>query len=369
MNISKEINTLGKFLLSKNPEAAPRLRIIRDILGLPPSDPSLAEAAADLAAGRQVLELAETQKADGTWGRFHSQDTKIREKQQYITTEVAVNRALSIGLDKESVVLTKATGFMECVMDGSVTWSDPPEKHEGWPTGVRLITAATLAKIDRLHPSISGAWETWAEVLMKTFASGVYSSADERHAHQVLNGITTKNKYPKLAAIYPLLLLSATGNKLPKELETSYLDWVWHKKDGIYYLTWFGLDQFPELGAKEFPFWLEAIGLLTRFDYWASQHAEKIINFLWQCRNREGLWDFPAGAPSINGAKKCSVQISESWRNPVNREIDCSIRILSLIKVLYNVIRQTEVSIQASAKSGPAAERKKDYIGNNKSRS
>jgi len=311
---------------------------MRDILDLPHSDPLRVKAAADLAADRQVLELAETQKADGTWGRFHSQDTKVKEKQQFITTEVAINRALSIGLDRENIVLIKATRFMRSVLNGTATWSDPPEKHEGWPIGIRLITAATLAKVDQYDPVLDGIWQTWADVLGKTFASGFYSDAEERRAHRVINGIITKYKYPKLAAIYPLLLLSATGNKLPRDLETVYLDWIWHKKDGIYYLTWFSLDQFPELGAKEFPFWLEAIGLLARFDHWASQHAEKIISFLWQCRNREGLWDLPAGASSISGAKKCSVQISESWRNPVNREIDCSIRILSLIKVLYNVI-------------------------------
>lgn len=339
MDISNEINNLGELLLSKNPEAAPRLRIMRDVLNVLPSDPLFVKAAADLALDRQVQELAKTQKADGTWGRFHSQNTKLKEKQQFITTEVAINRALSIGLDRESIVLMKATRFMRSVLNGTATWSDPPEKHEGWPIGVRLITAATLAKVDQSDPVLDEIWQTWAEVLVKTFASGFYSDEDERRAHQVLNGIITRNKYPKLAAIYPLLLLSATANKLPKQLEASYLDWVWHKKDGIYYLTWFSLDQFPRPGAKEFPFWLEAIELLARFDYWASLYAEKIISFLWQCRNREGLWDLPAGAPSVSGAKKCSVQISESWRNPVNREIDCTIRVLNLVKVLYNVVR------------------------------
>lgn len=335
MDKLNEIKGLGEVLLARNPDVVPRFRIIRDILEIPSTDPMFTEAQVDLANSKPALELIESQEANGTWGRFHSQDTKDKVKKRFVTTEQAIRQALALGFDRESDVLQNVVQFMVNVLEGKETWSDPPEKHEGWPTGVRLITTATLARIDNRHPAIQKVWESWAEILTRTFISGDYDGEDERKAHQILNGIVTRNKYPRLSSIYPLVLLSSTEGALPKDLETRFLDWIWRKKDGIYYLTWFSLDKCPGLNAKEFPFWLEAIEILSAFDRWAGEHGEEVAELLWNQRNSHGAWDLESDSESAKGAKKyCCFQLSESWRNPLNREIDCTVKILCLLKRL-----------------------------------
>lgn len=335
MDRLKQIRDLGEALLAETPDVIPRFRIIRDILEIPSSDPLFIEAQDGLANSKLALELTESQEANGTWGRFHSQDTKDKVKRRFVTTEQAIRQALALGFDKDSGILQKVIGFMADVIEGKDTWPDPPEKHEGWPTGVRLITAATLARIDNHHPALQEVRESWVEILKRTFASGQYGSEDECEAHLALNGIFTKNKYPRLASIYPLILLSGTDSRLPKDLETRYLDWIWRKKDGIYYLTWFSLDKYPDLNAKEFPFWLEAIEILSGFDCWAGEHGEEVAAWLWNQRDSHGVWNLEAGSEGANGARKyCRFQMSESWRNPLHREIDCSVRILCLLKKL-----------------------------------
>jgi len=313
----QDIEALGEKLLDLTSCTVPRYRILRDVLKLSPENPHCVEAGDRLAQNGWVRELQYAQHPDGTWGRFHSRDSSL--KARFPTTEIAISRALALGLDKDSDILEKAVGIMLAVLQGKALWCDPPEKHEGWPASVRFITAGTLAAIDNRQPTLQPSCRKWVELVKRTFRSGAYSSADERQAHFELNGVVTRDKYLKLASRYPLILLSAAQDGLSAKTEKLFLDWVWNKEGGIYYVCGERMSDLPALNSKEFSSWLEGLEILARFDSW-HERMFPTLNWIWSQRGSDGLWDFgPAARASVY------FPLSESWRKSLHRKIDGSV--------------------------------------------
>jgi hypothetical protein len=321
-----DVQATAELLLEQNPDPVPRFLLQRDVLRLPADDPRLVESKSAVMRGAGVRQLAETQESNGSWGRFHSQDTK--RQQRFPTTEVAVRRALALGLDKNSDILKRAAAYMERHLQGLETWTDPPEKHEGWPVNIRFVTAGTLARIDRTHPMLDEFWRLWAEIAARTFQSGRYDPAAERQAHRELNGIVTKNKYMKLWMMYPLIILSSTANQLPPDLESVVLDWIWHGDHGVYYMYGWPLDRFLGVGSNQFPGWLDTVDMLSDFAGWRSV-CRDAIDWIWEQQNTSLGWDF-------GPCKLFYFPLSESWRKPGNREIDCTTRVLILLRKYYD---------------------------------
>lgn len=59
----------------------------------------------------QQLEVEQWE--NGSWGRFHTQDTKSQIKQKFTTTESALRRARELALDKSDDIIYKALQLME----------------------------------------------------------------------------------------------------------------------------------------------------------------------------------------------------------------------------------------------------------------
>jgi hypothetical protein len=322
-----EIETQAERLFSLTNQPAPRLRLLRDVLGTA-HDPRLDEARARLMNSSAVVELRHAQQPNGTWGRFHSQDSSRRLP--FSTTEFAIKRVLGLGLDGGSEILCRAVDYMQGVLAGQVTWSDPPEKHEGWPANIQFITAGVLASIDPRHPALAPHARTWAEIVRRTFHGGQYDPSAERQAHRDLNGIVTKGKYLKLAGLYPLRLLALPCSGLEAGVEQALLHWLWTKADGIYYTYGAAMGRMPPLDSPHFIFWLEGQSLLSGFAGWRAL-AEPLLERLWAARGPDGLWDFGPHARA-----SAAMPLSENWKNPLDRKIDCSVYALMLVSKLQN---------------------------------
>ncbi len=239
---------------------------------------------------------------------------------------MAIQRLLVLGLDRDSQVISRCVAFMLDVLAGRQTWSDPPEKHEGWPVNIKFITAGTLAKIDSGHPALQESIRKWVEIVERTFLPGSYDEGAERQAHRDVNSIRTKGKYLKLASQYPLWLLTSGGAHLSARTEKLYLDWIWNKPDGIYYVYGSCLASTPDILSKEFTSWLDALELFSRFPAgWA--YVRSAINWMWEQRDRDGLWDFgPHARASIY------FPLSDSWKKSLDRKVDCTVRVLSFLR-------------------------------------
>ncbi len=320
-----EITSLAQRLLQMDPDPAPRYLVMRDLLHGAPGDPGFDAAAQDLSGSRWVIALSSAQQPDGAWGRFHSRDSRV--KSAFPTTELAIRRALALGLDRRSPVLRKVSGFIQSYLEGKISWPDPLEKHDDprvFPYNTRSISAGMLALIEPDHPLLDPLWSLWADLVEAAFAGGAYDAKAELARHQQLSGIPSKRLLP-FHFYYPLLILSA-AHPLPQGLEERLLAYLLHKPDGIYYIYGRRLDTPPALEAKEFTSWLHGQEILARFRGWKAC-APEILNGLWDQRNEAGLWD-----PGKEAARSQAFPLSESWRRAENRTIDCSVKILGLMQ-------------------------------------
>ena len=164
MYTTADLHAIAEKILALQPDPAPRFRLLRDVLHLDPASPNYQQAKTALQTASIVELLERSQLPDGTWGRFHTQDTRV--KQPFPTTESALQSALAAGLDRDSPILVKAQAAVLDYVNANTCWPDPPEKHDNplaWYVWVRQYSAAVLSEIDPDHPSLEAYWQLWAE--------------------------------------------------------------------------------------------------------------------------------------------------------------------------------------------------------------
>lgn len=322
-----DLEAIAKNILDMHPDPVPYFRLLRDVLQQEPNETAYCAAKEGLQKSKWVMQLESSQLADGTWGRFHTRDSQV--KQPFPTTELAIAIALDLGLDKHNSTLQRVLPVLLTYMDGTQTWPDPPEKHDNpraWFIHTQHFSAATLALIEQHHPHLDAFWELWTEALQETFRSGVYDRQREIAVLNKLLDCRTKNPVP-FHKRYPLLILSATHNQLPEDLERKMLDYVMHKPAGIYYVYEKNISSLLPILSKDFWGWFRAHKLLSRFRLWKTLSIDA-VNWIWSQQTEDGFWD---GGNNIARKPYTSFPLSESWRQPKNRIIDSTVEVLGLL--------------------------------------
>ena len=318
MSRLQAIEPIAERILGETSDPAVRFRLLRDALRRARNDAELAAARDALSKSRWVRQLDREQQSDGGWGRFHSSDTTVRKR--IPTTEFGVERGLALGLDASSGIFRKACRYVTAILEGRLDFPDPPEKNERWQTGVRMIAAGTLARINGDAPVLDEVWEVWAQIAQRTFASGRYDGEAEIHAHRELTGAPADLRYLIIGNRYALALLGARADALPCGVATAIVRWLWNRNDGIGYLG-------AALSTAKFTeAWFAGMELLSCFPGWRDVAAEAVEK-LWSCKGDEGLWDF---GPRSSGSSY--FPLSESWRKKHARQHDWSTRVLALLR-------------------------------------
>ncbi|MBN1965819.1 MAG: hypothetical protein JW910_14300 [Anaerolineae bacterium] len=316
------IKAMAERLLAQDPAPAVRMRLLRDVLGQPVDDATRNA----LDASRWVKLLAAEQRADGSWGRFHSQDAAA--KQRVITTEFGVERALALGLDADHPVLERAAVYLELLLAGDVPFPDPAERNDRWLTGVQLFVASTLALVRPDHPVLEPVRALWLEIARRTFAGGTYDAAAEIAAHEELTGASVKDSYLTLRGKYQLALLSSQPDALDPATQRALLIWLWSLPDGVGYQS-VPLAVPPPAKAGPFDRWFSSLELLSRFPAW-REFAGTAVEWLWAQRRADGDWDCGARAPG-----SVVLPLAEDWRGSGRRARDWTARVLCLLDRYY----------------------------------
>ncbi len=307
-----DLDRSAKALLQTHPDTVVAYRLWRDVLRLPVDNLALRSSV-------WVRQLEAAQHADGSWGRFHSQDTQA--KTAFRTSEEAIQRALALGLTVDDPPLKRARQYILRALAGEVTISDPPEKNERWPFTARLILAGRLAQLDPANPVLEAEWRSWVDVARRAFASGVYRLEDEAAVYPALAGIQAPQGF--LESQYALWILSS--RPLPADLDQALVAWIWGKADGIRYVR-VPLQCPP---PRQMGGWFRSMEILARFATW-RQVATPMLNQLWEQRSAQGRWDF-----GQERDKSVEFPLSDTWRRPGAREVDYSTRVLVLLRQYY----------------------------------
>jgi hypothetical protein len=319
-----EIYKTAERILAQQPDPVVRFRLLQDVLHRPAGDQQLALAADQRDASHQVQQLQDEQWQDGSWGRLHTQDHATA--QRVPTTEAGVERALALGLDGTHPVLRHAASYLIGVLKGRTPCRDRPEKNDRWETGVRLFAAATLASFEPHLPALDELWHLWNGIAQRTFASGAYDPEAEIRAHRECTGASVKGSYLVIDNKYALALLASRLAALPSAVESTLVQWLWHKDDGIGYLRE-PLSQPPRaMKAGPLERWLASQELLSGFPSWRSV-AEGVVSWLWEQRTPDGWWDFGSRA-----TVSVVLPLSETWRRQGARRVDWTTRVLILLR-------------------------------------
>ncbi|KKK42751.1 hypothetical protein LCGC14_1061620 [marine sediment metagenome] len=328
--MQRKIHNLAHKILELNPDPIPKYLLLRDILKKDLRQ--LTDLKKQVLQTKWVREILVEQRKNGTWGRFHTENTKV--KQKYPTTERALHRCAVIGLAKDDPPIKSAIDYMERVLMGDFVWEDWREKSEAWDAGVAVITASTLAEWCPNHPLVLPIRTLWQHIVEESFKNSQYKPSLEVAAQRKYHQISSDFYY--IGSQYAIRLLSSGKNeKGPKSLlsiEEDYVKWLWTRESGMGYITNNRLADLPvEVTYRALKAKIKALDLLSGFPCTFSV-CQDFIQWLWKNREVDGLWNF-----GPKGAEKIELPLSENPRKIVNRKIDYTVMILSILhKVIKN---------------------------------
>jgi hypothetical protein len=230
--MKKELQPIIEYLQSVLTDPFPRYILKNEILRETPT-------AADIEAihsTKWYRQLADEQWDDGSWGRFHSMDSRIAAKQKFVSTEAALRRSLELGLSKDDPIVANCIKLMERYVRGDETWRDYIEKHKDNGKGHMFcrpfLTAANINLFDPENSVIKPLRDVVAETLKTAFTTDCF---DETFWGQKVS----EYHVPSIAQpgnAYSVMLLQKS-ECMDKPLQKRYLSYVWNKKEGIYYIS------------------------------------------------------------------------------------------------------------------------------------
>jgi hypothetical protein len=325
-----DISRLGDNLLSMNPDPVPHYRVLKDIHNVSPDDSGY--TAAKLAAGRSkwVELLREEQHPDGSWGRFHTEATK--RKQRIHTTQFAINRGIELGIIRRDSPMIAAIHYMEDVLADRRHWSDGYEKNVWFAPGVKIFTAAALSTIDADNPHVVGVWENMSEIYRRTLESGVYSRTEERSASLEILGVDISASYISVSSAPNLELIGSYSQSFPTEMQQTLFRAIWDEQVKQFYLRPRPSLLPNSITSRDFIWWFHTIKVMTRISTPPSI-AARLVDWFWDNRGPDGLWDGPR-----QPGRNAEFPLSESWRRLGSRSVDYSTQIGSLISRLVRAL-------------------------------
>ena len=281
--------------------------------------PSHSECAA-IKKSKWYQQLTEDQWENGSWGRFHTQDTKTLRVQKFVTTEFALRRARDLSLERDDPIIQKTIGLMERYLRDEEAWPDTIEKHDGFVISFKTLIAANLAIFDPHHPLLSSKREVCATNLAKAITSGFPDEGIWEQENRKSNDILLR-----LFMVYPIWLLQ-NNHFLPDDLQRLFLAWIWHRKDGIYYINNIASSSIRSLENKDFGGWLAGLENLSDFPLFSEFMNQGNAAHLLHENHRLMTEDvaLPPAAPIMG-------HYSEKWTQKNARQNDLILRILRIL--------------------------------------
>lgn len=265
-------------------------------------------------------QLVEEQSENGSWGRFHTQDTHELRKRKFLTSEGALIRARDLSLTKDDPMIHKAIGLMERYLIDKEKWSDVNKKEDGFITAFKTLVAANLSLFDPQNPLLLRKKELCAINLAKAFISEELNEevweSENRKCNDILLAIN---------AVYPIWLLQ-NNDLLTDDVQRKLLLWIWNRNDGIYYVSNFPLAELHSLEDKKFTGWLYVMENISNFslfpEFLNKNIAGHLHNEIYRLMNEDV--SLPPAAPMAG-------HYSEKWSNKKARTNDLILRILRIL--------------------------------------
>lgn len=267
---------------------------------------------------KQILDL---QDKEGKWGQFHSLSKPSGDR---YTTEMALRRLKRLGYTIADPCIQKSVDYMTACLRGEKEIPDPREKLHDWDIFTDLMLATWIRQFTLDCPEANRVANTWAKLITESFQSGTYC-----HESYVASYLETFGMKPRggrlvdFVNFYPIALLPGC---LDEDTESSFLDYILQHETGIYYIYENRLTDLPSrFQHRKTSHYLAALELLAVYST-AGRKLSFAADWLLSQRNDRGTWDMGSG---VND--KIYFPLSDNWRKPETREVDCTYRITGLL--------------------------------------
>lgn len=269
-----------------------------------------------------VLDVIADQRENGGFGRFHSENTKI--KQKYKTTQLAVTYLYYLGLARGDLPIDKACDYMESLLSHNQPWPDSWEHNPWFSSGVNLFITSRLSLFSCHTDPYNQVVDQWTRILCEAFSEEVYDPHKTDKIAEDIIGVDIHDSYIGLNAIHNIILFSQNTTKIPKEVQKHYLTWLHTYNKNVFYLT-ANLTKPPMSITKdaELTDWLILMGHLSRFDGFYDEF-ENELHWLMSLCNKDYLWDMHKALSKF--------KLSDHWRKPINRKVDQTLYVLDILK-------------------------------------
>lgn len=315
--MNKCLSEIAEYLSSNMSDPVPRYILKKEIY----EETLLDGEYAEVKKSKWYIQLEKEQGQNGAWGRFHTQDTKLKEKRVFVTTEAALKRASELSLGKEDPMVHKAIGLMERYIRGEEMWTDAIEKHYHFEVVFRALIAADISVFDPYNPLVAEKKRVCAENMSKAFAGG---SFDENVWEQE----NTRSDEILLRAYMAYTILLLQNNPfLTIDTERKFMDYICYREKGIYYRTGFAPADVRSVESKQFIHWLSGLECLSGFSLFPEFMAEGAYGHLLG-----EIYRLMDGGVCLSAAPQVFGHYCESWKERNSRKNDLILRILRLLK-------------------------------------
>lgn len=318
------IDHLARRVLNEQLDAVPRYLLMRDVLKISKDSPEL-EASYQLAMqSNRIAGLSRQQQADGSFGRFclnPGVDSPVGG-----VNESAMIKAVALGMAVDHPVLQRLTAYFENMLESSCD-CHKKSSTQNWPIACQLVLTACLSQLESKHPIVMDLVEKWRTIYLASFNGDSFDSAVFKESCFEFFGSDYEHwpqAWPERGiSRYTLLILQ---DRLPFDVEKKLIRFVINETRGIYPVSNRSLQHFPlRFASKEGVRYILSLELLTKYSA-SAPFMPQISDWLWEQLNARGYWDLgPAGRDNRR------LPMSDSWRMPINRELDSTVRVLSLL--------------------------------------
>ncbi|MGF7059511.1 hypothetical protein [Brassicibacter mesophilus] len=309
-------------ILTYSPSSVCKYKILTEILNMDTNSKEIKKLRQQVNESKWVKDIVNEQRSDGSWGRFHSQNSKI--KQKYSTTEKSVNYLNYLGLKRGDNSVDRVCNYMESLLNDLSLWPDSWEDNKWYKPGAPLFASSKLSVFGSSDKRYKEICEKWIHILSESFSDGKYSESKANSIGEKLLGVDIHDRYIGLNSTYNLTLYSNNTHKIPKEIQRYYLHWLHTNPKNICYKISTPSKKPNQIdNVGELSDWIIVMKLLSNFDGFYDEFRDE-LQWLINSSDDKGLWDLDKALSKY--------KLSDNWRSSINRKIDQTIYVLSIFR-------------------------------------
>ena len=206
---------------------------------------------------RLLKKLLDEQQQDGSFGRFHTMNSKV--KQKISTTQAAAWLMYENAFTRNDDICNKTCLYMERLLNDLSLWPDVWEKNKWCKPGVPLFIVSSLALFGSEDKKYKEICNVWIDLLVSTFETGEYSKDNVDAAAKDLLGVEIDGSYIGLHCLNNLALYACNVDTISLDVQKAYIKWL-HNYDGM-----IGYTNIRPGSLSDMPGSIKVISLLSKF--------------------------------------------------------------------------------------------------------